>query len=387
MCTTIRRGDVARLSERLAQDCRAVVRIGPLPVLDKPVPSAEVEIQQFLVGLGHAARQFRRQRSRAVRRAFRGTLQRTPLHRFQEQDPDATPLNVGIHRKLRETIDVRVLEPRRPLVRLDLVEQNHADDPLPPQAARVGDRGDETLAGLAPPPRRLVVLSPGQGTKPHPDLPRVRPMEQRRDLRDGIIGGQRADHHIVADTDGKRDRIGVRITHNELYADVDAGVRLGESLLLRRARVIPCFMNPADELPTIPRAGQVRIRVRYCECDPMGVVHHASYIPWLEIGRTELLREGRSTYARLEAAGVLLAVVRLEARYRRPARYDDLIEIRTRVTRTSRVKIEHEYTVVVVERDGEPCEIEAVGATSTLACIGRDGKPQELPTWLQSMSA
>lgn len=133
----------------------------------------------------------------------------------------------------------------------------------------------------------------------------------------------------------------------------------------------------------VPTTGSFRLRVRYCECDPMGVVHHASYVPWLEIGRTELLRASGMSYARLEASGVLLVIVGLEAKYRRPAKYDDLIEVRTRVVGGSRVKIQHEYEVVIVERDGEPCEIDAVKASTTLACVNREGRPQELPAWLQ----
>ena len=87
----------------------------------------------------------------------------------------------------------------------------------------------------------------------------------------------------------------------------------------------------------------------------MNVVHHASYIPWLEIGRTELLRTSGISYAQLEKEGVFLVIVKLEAKYRRPALYDDVVEIRTRVKTgeagapKSRVKIEHEYEIVVTE--------------------------------------
>jgi acyl-CoA thioester hydrolase len=114
----------------------------------------------------------------------------------------------------------------------------------------------------------------------------------------------------------------------------------------------------------------------------MNVVHHASYIPWLEIGRTEILRGAGVTYAQMEAAGFLLVIVRLDIRYRRPALYDDVVEVRTRVVGGSRVKIEHQYEVVVVERGGQPVEIEAAAASTTLACVGRDGRPRELPDWL-----
>jgi acyl-CoA thioester hydrolase len=114
----------------------------------------------------------------------------------------------------------------------------------------------------------------------------------------------------------------------------------------------------------------------------MGVAHHASYIPWLEIGRTELLRDSGVAYAQLEAAGTYLVIVKLDVRYRRPARYDDLVEVRTRWIGGSRVKIEHEYEVRVIERLGAPAnEIAAAGAT-TLACVDSAGKVRELPQWL-----
>ena len=117
----------------------------------------------------------------------------------------------------------------------------------------------------------------------------------------------------------------------------------------------------------------------------MGVAHHASYIPWLEIGRTELLRGSGTSYASLEASGVLLVIVKLDVRYRRSARYDDLIEVRTRWAGGSRVKILHEYEVVVVE-PGTPspdfAPFTAVAASTTLACVDRDGRVRELPEWL-----
>lgn len=129
--------------------------------------------------------------------------------------------------------------------------------------------------------------------------------------------------------------------------------------------------------------GLTRIRVRYCECDAMAVAHHASYVPWLEVGRTELLRESGVSYAQLEAAGVFLVVVKLDLRYRRPVKYDDVVEVRTRVRQAARVKVDHEYDLVVVERDGQPCQEPVAAGMTTLACLGRDGKVRELPEWLR----
>ncbi len=70
------------------------------------------------------------------------------------------------------------------------------------------------------------------------------------------------------------------------------------------------------------------VRVRYAECDPQNVVHHASYPVWLEMARTELLREQGVVYRELEASGVMFVVARLSVRYRRPARYDDTLTVR-----------------------------------------------------------
>jgi len=118
----------------------------------------------------------------------------------------------------------------------------------------------------------------------------------------------------------------------------------------------------------------------------MGVAHHASYIPWLELGRTELLRASGVSYADLEHAGVFLVVIKLAIRYRRPARYDDEIAIATRVAGGGRARIDHEYMVRrgasahALSTDA-PEELLAT-ATSTLACVDNTGKPRALPDWL-----
>tara|TARA_R110002072_G_scaffold42064_9_gene117833 strand:+ start:124783 stop:125154 length:372 start_codon:yes stop_codon:yes gene_type:complete len=119
----------------------------------------------------------------------------------------------------------------------------------------------------------------------------------------------------------------------------------------------------------------------------MGVAHHSSYLPWMEMGRTELLRAVGQSYAQLEADGVFLVVTKAELKYRRPLKYDDLIEIRTKVEKTSKVKLVHSYELVLVERGGESNgqavgQVCAIGRTE-LACVGEDGRPRVLPGWLQ----
>jgi len=121
-------------------------------------------------------------------------------------------------------------------------------------------------------------------------------------------------------------------------------------------------------LPQITAA----IRVRYCECDPMGVAHHSAYPVWLEIARTELLRSQGQAYRDLEAAGVFLVVAKLSLRYRRPARYDDELDLTVVSLPTVGVKLEHHYEV---RRGGELLAT----AQTTLACVDGDGKLRVVP--------
>ena len=123
-------------------------------------------------------------------------------------------------------------------------------------------------------------------------------------------------------------------------------------------------------------AGDITIRVRYAETDRMGLLHHANYLVYFEQGRTELLRAQGIAYKDLEDQGFLLVLTRVQVRYRSPARYDDLLTLRTTVVRTTLVKIEHRYELF---RDGV---LLAEGET-TLGCVGRDGKVQPLPDFLR----
>ena len=109
-------------------------------------------------------------------------------------------------------------------------------------------------------------------------------------------------------------------------------------------------------------------RVRYVECDPMGYLHHSAYLPYFEMGRTELLRESGVSYRDLEAAGVFFVVAKITVNFRKPARYDDELELVTKITRQTAVRIEHSYELFHKESRILLCTGE-----STLACVGRDG--------------
>jgi acyl-CoA thioester hydrolase len=122
-------------------------------------------------------------------------------------------------------------------------------------------------------------------------------------------------------------------------------------------------------------SGEIQVRVRYAETDRMGLLHHANYLVYFEQARTELLRARGRSYKDLEDQGFYLVVAKVEIRYRLPAHYDDVLTVRTTVTRATPVRLEHRYEVV---RDGAViCE-----ANTTLACVDRAGKLQPMPEWL-----
>ena len=116
-----------------------------------------------------------------------------------------------------------------------------------------------------------------------------------------------------------------------------------------------------------------RLRVRYAETDQMGVVYHANYLVWFEVGRTDLLRAQGWTYRDMEASGVALPVIEVECRYRKPARYDEEMEIRTEGRLISPVRVEFHYELRALGSD----DLVATARTAH-AAIGRDGRPCRL---------
>jgi acyl-CoA thioester hydrolase len=80
-------------------------------------------------------------------------------------------------------------------------------------------------------------------------------------------------------------------------------------------------------------------RVRYAETDQMGVVYHSNYIIYFEIGRTEAMRSLGSAYVELERRGLVLAITEVGAKYHSPARYDDVLTIRTWLRELSKARL------------------------------------------------
>jgi len=129
-------------------------------------------------------------------------------------------------------------------------------------------------------------------------------------------------------------------------------------------------MNPAHQ-------AKVAFRVRYVECDPMGYLHHSNYLPFFEMGRTELLRTYGISYRELEEKNVLFVVTRIVVNYKRPARYDDDLELTTRVVKQTHVRIDHAYEL----HNMKTRELLCIGE-STIACINRQGEIQPIPDFL-----
>ncbi len=115
-----------------------------------------------------------------------------------------------------------------------------------------------------------------------------------------------------------------------------------------------------------------RIRVRYAETDAMGIVHHAVYPVWMELGRSDLLRELGQSYADWEKRGVMMSVAELHVRYRRPARYDELVEVRSRMADAGRRKVVFAYEVL---RDG----VLLAEGESVHVVTGPDGRARVMP--------
>jgi acyl-CoA thioester hydrolase len=119
---------------------------------------------------------------------------------------------------------------------------------------------------------------------------------------------------------------------------------------------------------------ETTVRVRYGEVDRMGVVYHANYLAYFEQGRTELLRSLGRSYRDFEDAGLLLVVVDAGLEFRRPAGYDDLLRVRTRLAEARGARLRFEYEVERVA-DGVLC---ATGHT-TLATTDARGRPIRPP--------
>ena len=95
---------------------------------------------------------------------------------------------------------------------------------------------------------------------------------------------------------------------------------------------------------------EIRVRARYAETDAMGIVHHASYVVWLEEGRTELLRSRGTSYREIEAGGIFIMLTELRVRYLAPARYDDLVIVRVALDELRSRQVSFTYQLRLAEQ-------------------------------------
>jgi acyl-CoA thioester hydrolase len=116
------------------------------------------------------------------------------------------------------------------------------------------------------------------------------------------------------------------------------------------------------------------LRVRYAETDQMGVVYHANYLAWCEVGRTEFVRAAGMSYREMEALGVGLAVSDARLRFHGSATYDDRVRVETRLTDVRSRAINFDYTILNADTGAR-----LVTASTRLIAVDRQGRPTTLP--------
>jgi acyl-CoA thioester hydrolase len=119
------------------------------------------------------------------------------------------------------------------------------------------------------------------------------------------------------------------------------------------------------------------VRVRYAETDQMGVVYHGNYAQYFEMGRVEWLRNLGVSYKWMEDNGVMLPVVSLEINYKKPARYDDLLRVKTILKSQTSVKIEFDYEIY-----NESNQLLTTGYSMFVFVDMKSGRPMLPPTYV-----
>jgi acyl-CoA thioester hydrolase len=136
------------------------------------------------------------------------------------------------------------------------------------------------------------------------------------------------------------------------------------------------MVEPLGDAPV----SRLVVRVRFCDTDLMGIVHHAKYLEYCEAGRVEFLRRRGLDYGAWLARGLHLPVVEAHLRYRRPSRFDDRLIVDTRVVEHTRVTVRFGYRVL------RGPEEELVAEASTLVCCTTDdGAPRRVPADLLAL--
>ncbi|TXD85176.1 acyl-CoA thioesterase [Subsaximicrobium wynnwilliamsii] len=122
---------------------------------------------------------------------------------------------------------------------------------------------------------------------------------------------------------------------------------------------------------------EIQFRVRYGETDQMGVVYHGNYAQYFEMGRTEWLRKFGFSYKQMEADGIMLPVISLTVKFKKPARYDDLIKVKTEVVKKPSARIEFTYEI-----SNEADEILTTGTSELVFMDMVKNRPTRCPKYI-----
>ena len=125
------------------------------------------------------------------------------------------------------------------------------------------------------------------------------------------------------------------------------------------------------------REFEFKVRIRYAETDQMGVVYHGNYAQYFEMGRVEWLRNLGLSYKFMEENGIMLPVVSLTMNYKKPARYDDLIRVKTIFKSQTSVKIEFDYEIF-----NEKDELLTTGTSMLVFVDMKTGRPTLPPSYI-----
>lgn len=122
---------------------------------------------------------------------------------------------------------------------------------------------------------------------------------------------------------------------------------------------------------------EIELRVRYGETDQMGVVYHGNYAQYFEVGRVEWLRKFGVSYKQMEENGIMLPVISLSVKYKKSARYDDLIKVKTKLVKIPSATIEFDYEIL-----NEKNELLATGNTSLVFMDINRNRPTRCPQYI-----
>jgi acyl-CoA thioester hydrolase len=134
-------------------------------------------------------------------------------------------------------------------------------------------------------------------------------------------------------------------------------------------------------VPDLP-AHDIEFRVRYGETDRMGVVYHAEYLVWCEMGRTEFIRSRGMSYAEMEQRGIPLAVAEATVRYHAPARYDDRVRVTTTLVKLGSRGLTFDYRISHADSGQR-----FASASTTLVALDDEGRARSMPPEIRALLA